>query len=83
MVIKSPAQIWQTYDGGSTWIKVNDKYSQIPSGAEFFGVATCPDNPNTFVINGQIPSVAVANPCDTSGTLFTTGSTGVLLIGRQ
>lgn len=83
IVIKSPAQIWRTYDGGGTWVKVTDKYSQISSTSEFFGVSTCPDNPNTFVVNGQIPNVSVANPCDTSGTLFSTGSTGVLIVGRQ
>ena len=83
LTIKSPAQVWRTFDGGSTWVQVTDKFAQIPTGAEFHGIATCSDNPNTFVINGQVPSVPVANPCDTSGTLFTTGSTGVLMVGRQ
>ena len=82
ITIKNPAQIWQTFDGGATWNQIQDKFNQIPVGAEFHGVSTCPDNPNTFIINGIIPGVTVPNPCDPLN-LFTVGTTGVIMVGRQ
>lgn len=81
LIIKSPAQIWRTFDGGGRWNQITDKFKQIPSTAVLNSLATCVDNPNTFVVSGQIPNVAVANPCDPTAA-FVTGTTGVILTGR-
>lgn len=81
-ITRNPSEIWRTIDGGATWVKVEDKFDQLPVGTEFHEVAVCSENPNTFIIAGRIPNTSVASPCDIN-LLYAEGNTGTILVGRQ
>lgn len=82
LVLKDPAQIWRTYDGGATWNRVDDKYAQIPLNAELFGIEVCEADPNLFITYGRVPNATVVNPCSAT-LLYTTGDIGTILVGKQ
>lgn len=82
LVLKDPAQIWRTYDGGATWNRVDDKYAQLPINAELFGIEVCETDPNTFIAYGRVPNATVVNPCSPT-LLYTTGDVGAILVGKQ
>lgn len=82
VAIGSPASIYRSIDGGTSWSLVEDSQGQIPDDAVLFDIAVCPDDPNLFVAAGRVPPSPLGSPCVVTGGTTQSDDAGVLLASR-
>lgn len=78
LVLKQPAKVYRTIDGGFSWQELTDSYDTVPENAGFMGVITC--EPNSFFAYG-IEEVTVPDPCE--NTDFNADAPGIIITGAR